>query len=315
MYNQRDVTSDLLPLVASVDYVDKVNAESDTISIVVSDPDARFFGSWYPEKGDTIDLSIGYDDNLVPCGLFEIDQVEASGPPLSVSLMGIAAPVSKALRTRRSFAHEDSSLQKIAQEVAQKNGLVLSGNIDPNIYIRRSTQNRETDLRFLTRLANAHGHGFNVRGNALVFYSFYDLEALQPKLTIDLGELNAYRFKDKTAQVYKSARLVYHNPDDQKLVSYEDNDGKDTEDELLLYDTAKSGAEAASKARAALHVQNTQKTTASITLIGNPAILAGNNIQLTGAGVFNGLYHVESSRHNISAQGGYTTSADLKKVG
>lgn len=315
-YNTRDVTEDLSPFIEGVDYVDKTEGESDTITLKVADSDGRFLNAWHPEKGDSIELFFGYEGDLVPAGVFEIDQIEVSIPPLRVSLMAMAAPVSKSIRTKRSFAHEDSSLAKIAERIAEQNGLTVSGEIDSNIVIPRATQSRETDLAFLYRLAKSYGYGFNVRGTEMIFYSYYNLEASTPKTSIDITEVTSAAFKDKTTQVYKSARLRYHNPDDQELVQFTDSqNSEDTEDELEIYDTAKTPAIAESKARAALYKANKDKTTGSLVMPGNTSVLAGNNITLTGVGVFSGLWHVVSSRHSITPGGGFSTSAEIKKVG
>jgi len=354
VYNKRNVTADLLPYLAAFEYLDNATGKSDEVTIQLADPAGLFIGDWYPEKGDTLEIYFGFVGNMVPAGLFEIDQIEVSGQPSTVSLMAIAAPTSRALRTRRSVAHENSSLRKIAEKVAERNGLTVTGQIDEALAVRRATQNRETDLSFLYRLARKYGYGFNVRGADLVFYSLYALEGEAAKKTIDLADVVSYAFRAKTAATYKSAQLSYHNPDTQEIVSFENGEdtlafftgasatlptrtaapvsaqqeavffenGEDTlafftgsADMLRVYEKAKDPATAAAVTRAALYEKNTQKVTGALVVVGDVNLLAGNNIEVTGAGKFSGRYHIESSRHTITPAGGYGTSLEIKKVG
>lgn len=314
-YNQREVTKDLLPLITSFEYVDHVEGESDTVALSISDPDYRFLGSWYPEKGDTLEVLFGYAGDLAPAGIFEIDQQAVSGPPNAVELKGIAASYGRSMRTRRSSAHEDSSLLKIAQSIADAAGLNIVGDISPNLLVRRSTQNRETDLGYLRRIAKGFGYAFSVRGSDLVFFTYKGLEGLPPKRVVSLRDVISFSFKDKTAEVYKGAAVRYHNPDTQETINYETNElAQDTSDTLEVREIAKDEAEAQAKARSALRRANTTKTTGSLVVIGDTSLLAGNNIELAGAGVLSGMYHITKSRHSITPSGGYQTTVEVKKV-
>ncbi|WP_334469786.1 hypothetical protein [Arsenophonus sp. PmNCSU2021_1] len=57
---------------------------------------------------------------LRPCGTFSIDEIELSGPPDTVSLRGLSASVTTALRTRSYRAFEQTSLAAIARRIAPK---------------------------------------------------------------------------------------------------------------------------------------------------------------------------------------------------
>jgi uncharacterized protein len=242
--------------------------------------------------------------------------------------------------------------------------LTVTGEIDERLTVRRSKQNRETDLAYLYRLSRDYGYGFNVRGTDLVFYSLFQLEGEAAKKTIELGKTVSYAFRAKTAETYTAATLSYHNPDTQEVVEFKNEElvflrdgentldyflrvnneaaatvqtepsnadpdnpalfreGEDTldyflrsRDTLKVYEKAKDPATAAAKTRAALHRKNSQAVTGSLVVVGDVTLLAGNNIELTGAGKFSGKYHIESSRHSITPAGGYGTSIEIKKVG
>jgi hypothetical protein len=47
---------------------------------------------------------------------------------------------------------------------------------------------------------------------------------------------------------------------------------------------------------------------------GNPILVAGNNVELTGFGELSGKWHIKKSTHRIDRSGGYTTDLDLEKT-
>jgi hypothetical protein len=48
---------------------------------------------------------------------------------------------------------------------------------------------------------------------------------------------------------------------------------------------------------------------------GNTLVLAGNNCELIGIGMYSGKYYLEASTHTVDKDGGYTTAGDVKRVG
>lgn len=315
-----DVTEDLTPFILSAEYQDAVKDEADSLSLTVAAPDDRFLNGWYPDKGDTLELLLGYPGDFIPSGVFEIDQTEISGSATAstvLNIKAISAGVTKALRTVRSDRHEDSSLRKIADKIADRHGLTVVGDIDPGLTIKHATQYRKTDLAFLACLAKDYGYVFSVRGNDLVFTEVYALEDRPAVTTISADSLISYGFTDKSTQSYGAATVRYSDPDTQKTTQYarEESTPETTEaDTLEVFTTAKEATTANAKARAALHEKNTRKITGNLILPGTPSLLAGNNFTLTGLGVFDGTYHIEKSVHSLSPAAGYATTVNVKKI-
>ncbi len=48
------------PYVTRVTYSDNIKCESDTIEVELDDTDGRWLDKWYPGKGDTLTLKMGY---------------------------------------------------------------------------------------------------------------------------------------------------------------------------------------------------------------------------------------------------------------
>lgn len=319
-YNQKNISKEISQFVTSVTYTDKMTGETDELEINLEDSDGRWMADWYPGKGDKLKLQMGYDDSLLDCGEFEIDQIEMSGPPSTVVIRGMATWVTSAIRTRKSRANDGQTINDIASKIAKDNGFELIGFI-PTIRIARSNQYRETDLGYLNRLGDEYGFAFNVRGKKLIFTSLFDIEDRRQVLEIDVTELMDYSFKDKVTQLVQRAVVVYQNPKTGQKVETDVKANQDQIDFTYIKDVAKiyskteDKSQAEQKAKALLHKYNTLQQEGTITIPGYSLCVAGNNILVTGLGVISGKYHIMSSTHTINKNGGYTTSLEIKRIG
>jgi len=329
-YNGKDISKDITSHLLSVSYTDHVKGKSDEIELGMEDTDGLWKNDWYPEKGDTVNVKIDFDGVVMDCGDFIVDEIELQGPPDTVSIRGMAASVKKSLRTKKSKAHEKKTLKDIAQATAAANGLTLVDGAKKvpldKIRFERSTQNRETDLEYLRRLAEMYGYSFSVRGTKMQFYHLDDLEGADPVLRFDRTELMSYSFTDKTSKVYKKAKVTYHDPKTADVVSGEHEpepqtnaDGESTsditsDDTLEIRAKVENKTQADQAAKAALHEHNSKTQEGSVSLPGNPLLVSGNNIELTGMGRLSGKFHLCQSTHKIDKGGGYTCDLDLKRV-
>lgn len=318
LYDNKNITSDISDHIISLTYTDKVEGESDEIEINLEDTDLLWQNAWYPKKGARLDVTIEQDGYVLNCGSFTIDEIEMSSSRGgdTVSIRGLAAFITKKLRTKKSSGHENKSLREIASTIAAENGLTVVGTI-ADITFKRITQYQETDLGFLKRLAADYGYTFSVRDSQITFTSIYDLESRSHVLTIDKTDLLSHSVKDKSAEVYKGAKIKHHNRTDNKTIAADSlNEDPDfaKEDTLEIKSKAENKQQAEAKAKSALHKKNSEECTGSVSMPGNTLIIAGNNFELTGMGTLSGINHIVSSSHTIDRSGGYVTSADLKRV-
>ena len=312
----KDVTADLTPYLLSVSYADAVEGEADTLSVRLEDVDGRMRGPWYPAKGQTMAMAFGYADQpLQQAGHFEIDEIELSGPPDTVSLKGIAAGVKGAQRTRQGRSYDNTTLAEIARQVARRLKLHVVGKIEP-IQIRRVTQVHETDLVFMHRLAGEYGYAFSVKGAKMVFFKRAELRGAAPILVIDRADITRYHVRDKIMGIAKSGVVTYHDPKSKRTrkQKVEDTSRATSDYEVKVNVRAESDAQAKVKAKAALERANEDGTVLELTLYGNQRLVSGVNFMLTGMGKVNGAYHVVKSRHDIERGGGYRTEIEAKRV-
>jgi uncharacterized protein len=322
LYNGIDITKDVSNDLVSLSYTDNAEGKSDDISLILDDTAGLWANGWYPLKGDQIRIILGYTDLSVTAGTFDIDEITISGTPAKINIKGIATGTARALRTPKSFAHEDKTLAEIARTVATANGLTLQGEIAP-IRIGRTTQNRETDLAFLKRISREYGYLFSIRDSTLTFTSMYDIDARTPVASIDITQTTRYSFTDKLVNTYVGASAAFHNVETRETVSVNETRPENIDGQVVTDGTAQDTIEirtkaeniqqGEAKAKAALYRANTEGQTGSISLEGNPLLLAGNNVELTGFGQLSGKYQIVSSNHNIST-GGYLTDIEVKRI-
>ena len=67
-------------------------------------------------------------------------------------------------------------------------------------------------------------------------------------------------------------------------------------------------------AKAKTREKNRGEWTSTLKVNGNPKLVAGCNIQITGFGVYDGKYHIEQAVHRVDSSSGYTTEIKCHKV-
>ena len=319
LYAQKDITADITSSLIEVSYTDYMEGESDSVELVLEDVDRKWQNAWYPQHGDQINLQIGYiGAALLPCGDFEVDEVELDGPPDVVRVKALAAGVKRSVRTRNGRAYEATTLADIAATIAKRNQMKLVGKIE-HVKIGRITQVYETDLTFLKRIAQEYGYSFSVRGKKLVFFKRSELKSAQATLTLTRSDVSSFRFRDKVHGIVSSATVSYHDPRAKIIRKRQSNDvsaktNRHSADEAKVNVRAEDDAQARIKADAVLDRANEDQTGASLTMPGIVKAMAGVNVVLTDFGRMDGKYTVTQSHHRFSRAAGYTTEIELKRV-
>lgn len=318
IYQGVDISSEMDPQTTSISYTDKHHGEMDEIDVEVQDKDGRWKGEWCPEPGDVMNLTI-FDGKggVLPCGDFEMDEPEASGSRDGdiMTIRGLAAPISKPLRTEKTRAFEKQSLRAIVSKVTGENGLSLEGDIE-NLNFERVTQRRERDLEFLTRLAEDTGHYFTVKGKRAIFTSFKSVDGRAAALAISHTQIGTmlldYSLKFQTAETYSKASVSYLDANKKEPIKSEEEDAQvKTGDTLKISgERTESPANAKALAKSRLHFKNRKSRSGSISLVGDVRVLAGVTVDMTDFGKYSGKYLIDTSTHRMSRDG-YTSEAEL----
>jgi phage protein D len=312
-----NITADVTAMVEAIVYESREQHLADEVQVTLEDRDGRWQGPWSPSYGDIVTLQIGYaNEPFLPCGSFQVDEVELQGPPDAVHLKCIAAGITPTLRTPISARFEGQTLAQIATSVAARHGYtVVNAPAASSLLLSRVTQNRETDLEFLHRIANAYNYDFSVRGTQLIFYPRGALETAPAVLALQRTDLTRFEFTGKTSQIYRAAQVSYQNPSSKTLISQTVADSSaPTGDTLNLAERAESPSDALAKAAAALHRCNMLRATMRVTLPGTTTLVAGTNLTIQGFGQNDGTYLVTQALHRLERSSGYTTEAEGRKT-
>ncbi len=320
-YENINITASIAPYILSVGYTDFEHGQSDEVEIQIEDSNHLWQSDWYPSKGDTLKLNIGYEGeklenefstpaSLLNCGSFEIDELEFSAPPDTITLKALAANIKKALRQNNSVAYENKTLRQIAQEIANRHNLKLIGSIK-DIKIKRITQNKKRDLEFLKNLAEEYGYIFKISDNKLTFYETAKLKSSNPALILYRQDLISFNIRDKTHNQYKACEVTYHDPKTKKLVSSNIKSSSAKADTLKLNKRCENKEQAILKAQAGINKNSPIE--GSLSLIGNPHLVAGLNIELKGLYHLSGKYHITQAKHSIDRMSGYRTELEVEK--
>jgi len=322
IYEGKDITKDVEDYVISLVYTDYAHGKSDSLEVVFEDRDKLWQSAWFPEKGAKLKAEIiltnwnGSGTKKLPCGVFTIDEVELNGPPDRVSVKAVSALVTTAIRLeKRTVAYENTSLMQIANDIVGKHGLQLFFEGE-DVQFKRLDQKNESDLAFLKRIAEANGFHIKLAEEKLIVYQGKSFDSKPPSLTIKRGEtpIKNYRFSSKAFEIYKACEVTYWDAEKKEVLTYrfEPEDTPKVGHVLKINERVESRAEAEKRAKAELRKKNRNELTAEITLMGNPSLSAGLNIQIEGFGVYDGVYAIEEARHEVSQ--GYTTTIKLRKV-
>jgi len=259
-------------------------------------------------------------DSLLECGQFELDSVDASGPPSVITIKATALPYTSQIRqTKKTKAWESYHLSGIANEMANANGMSCMYLSEKDPFYKRVEQYATSDIAFLQTLCSSAGLSLKATNNIIVLFDQASYESKATTLTITKGDKSYTKWKVGTSEAdkhYTSCRVRWTNSAGkliEGIAKVEDYkaDSK-TNQQLEIQAKVSSVAEANALAAKMLRMHNKYQKTATFTMPGNPALVAGITVQLVGWGGWSGKYIISEAKHTIS--GSYTTQIKLRKV-
>lgn len=259
-------------------------------------------------------------DKVLDCGQFELDAIDASGPPATVTIKATALPFSSQIRqTKRSQAWESYTLSGIAREMAARNGMAFLYESASDPYYDRVEQVKTSDISFLSSLCHNAGISLKATSNILVLFDQAAYEKKPTVKTIRRGDGSYTKYKlavGKADTQYTSCRVSYSGSGRCiEATAYVEDYKSDSDKNQQLEITARVGshAEAMALAEKQLRLHNKYARTATFTLHGDPDMLAGVTIMLVDWGSWDGKYIIRQAKHTVGSSG-YTTVVTLRRV-
>lgn len=314
IYEGKNITQDIAPYLLSFTFNDNASDKADDISIQIEDRDGLWFSSWAPTKSDRITCSIITEEGSLPCGTFQVDQIEYSLPPRILTVKAVSTAITQGMRHEaHNRAWENASLKVIAQDIADSNKLALFYDA-PEFMLERREQINMPDLEFISSLAKDFGLAVKVRDGKLIVYDeeAYESHESVSEILMSDRKLISVKFTSKSAEVFRKAKVKYHHPVKAEVYEGEDEDEDEEGSERVLEirEYAESDSQAKEIASKRLYEANKTEITGSITLMGDVRFSAGLNIMLGEFGMFSGKFTITKAAHKVSSSG-YTTTLEL----
>jgi len=279
----RDIAKAVDARLISLTLAESRGEEADQLDIVIDDTDGRMA---LPSKGAEITLHLGWEGGrMVDKGTYEVDEVEHSGTPDTISIRARSADMKRQLRTRGEHSYHDTTIGDIVRTIAARND--LTPKVDEKlakVKVAHIDQTHESDLHFASRLARQYDAVCTVKKGRLAFIPIAGSKnaagqtLAEGTLTRADGDQHRYHTAERTA--YSGVRAYWHDPNRAEkrsvLVGEETN-------EKRLKDTYGSEKDALAAARAEMGRIARGKATMQLTLAhGQPELMPQTPLRLQG---------------------------------
>jgi phage protein D len=257
-------------------------------------------------------------DKVLDCGTFEVDGLDASGPPTKITIKGTSIPYKSSVRTqKKSKAWEKIKLSAIANEIAAASGLKCMFESDYDPLYSRVEQVQESDIVFLQRLCKNAGISLKATARIIVLFDAAAYEQKDAVRSIIKGssDVLSYRFGTKfNDTAYSSCHVTYTDPATSETIeyTYKPENAEGNGQVLEVNEKVTSKEEARQLAMKRLRQKNKAEFTAEFTLVGDLDLVAGVTVMVSGYGMFDGKYIIETATHQLT--GGYNVSLKLRRV-
>jgi len=306
--NDKDVTEQLKNNILSISFIDNAGTQSDSIAIKIDGGEFK-----RPNKDDKLKLSFGYENEaLFFAGTFNIQtSTRIRNYLLNITATGV--DFSLELKQKKSATFENTTLKSICSTIATAHNLKLKSDFDDCI-VENQLQTNESDLNFLTRLADTYNALFSIKNNTLIFIKKNDNNAINkdlPIFEVDASQVENLSVKYSNKLFYKSCEAKWHDTKENKAKTVVVGDDKPI---FSLTGTFKNEADATIKAQAKLSLVNKGIITGNFTMTG-AEIYAGANLKLINT-IHNeddGIYSIKSVKHNFTPTGGWTSDVEFEK--
>lgn len=334
-YDNKDISSDLLPYLRSLSYTDNMDGEADSLDITLEDREGLWSGDWLPEKGASLTAQLAsqaWDGMLDPgqtldLGKFEIDEISTKWSPSEVTIRAVSIPDNNKLRgEEHSRSWEKAKLSTIAKDLATGAGLTLDYTAPDDPVIDRAEQSDESGLVFLRRLCGDNGVAIKLYKDKLHLFDEVDYEKADAKITIVrpgtaytpqdgmvyIDRILGAEIKDKVRDTYRACRVSYKDSKKKDPIEATFTDpNRKTGKTLQVHEQVSSIAEAGKLAKRRLREKNREGVTGTIDLFGDFRLLSTLTVQLLGFGAFDGKYLITSAQHSVGS--GYGVSLEVRR--
>ncbi|MGG2143442.1 phage late control D family protein [Symbiopectobacterium sp. RP] len=196
----------------SLSLTDNRGFDADQLTISLDDTDGLI---GLPSRGAEIALSIGWlGDPLIYKGRYTVDEVAHEGPPDVLNITARSADFRDEFNVKREVSWHDVTVERVVSAIAHRYGLKaqISDRL-MNIDIDHADQTQESDMSFLTRMAEMLGAIATVKNGALLFIlpggGVTASGKALPSFSITRSSGDGHRFRIADRDAYTGARAYW----------------------------------------------------------------------------------------------------------
>ncbi|EFE55472.1 phage late control gene D protein (GPD) [Providencia rettgeri DSM 1131] len=152
----------------SLTLTDNRGFEADTLELTIDDTDGKIA---LPARGAEISVSLGWQgEALVHKGMYTVDEISHSGPPDQITVTARSADFRQDFNVKREYSWHDIKVPDVISAIAGRYNLkpAVSKQL-MHIEIDHADQTNESDISFLTRMAEMLGAIATIKNGSLLF--------------------------------------------------------------------------------------------------------------------------------------------------
>lgn len=322
-FDDKDITSKVSDRLISLTIRDQLGLKDDSLDLVIDD---RYPHVTFPKLGSEIRVKIGYKETgLIDKGLFLVDEIVSSGKPDTLTITASAANFSgqqsknnlnHTLKSQRSRSWHGKTIGDIVKAIAKDNGYQSQiSSYYAGITINHIDQTEESDINFLTRLADRYGATAKAANGLILFVEKGKGNSASgkqlPSIQLTIEDFISWYAPIAQRAVYKAVKAYWHNQQTAKRQAVVAGTGKP---QKVISRTYPTEAEATEAAKAALRQSGRNSSKLNGVIIGRAEMAAEASIKVSGIRPeVDSTYTLIEVQHTISSAG-YQVSfnADIK---
>lgn len=309
--NNNDITDLIRERLISLTLTDETGYESDVLEIELANDDPKNRIK-IPPKGAEIELSLGYDDFIRPMGMFVFDEFRLEGFPEKVTIVCRAAVFNKTKLGKENMTNQVSrSWEKGTTILGMANRVAADHNMTAKvskeigeIELPHFDQQDESDLNLLLRVGQKYDAVVKVANGFIIMTKRGSKKSATgedlPVMNIKQEDVVAYNYRSSTRESAGTVITFYRITKKAARQEVQVGEGEPVRRIKTLYPNKDV---ALSVAKAALAKADRDEEELSLTVIGDPRLMAEMLAKVSG--IYEGIdtdYIIKSVRHAIGDQ-------------
>lgn len=315
-----DITGACAKRLLSLTVTDEAGIASDTIAIVLDNRDLAIAA---PRKGAKLDCWMGYEDSglvhedsgLVHMGLYVVDEVEASGPPHTLTINGKAADMRNEMKAQKTRGWDGITIGDLVKTIAGEHGLIpVVAPTLASVAIPNLAQTNESDMALLTRVAKTHDAVAKPMAGRLLFVPRGEAKSASgkamPSVTLGPQDFRNYRATSADRGKYGAVVARWHNPATGQPETIKVGGGEGPTHTITQKYPDADQAQRAASAKMDAFARGVGTISGDV-VPGRPSLGAEGKMTVSGLGdVASGTWVITRAVHKLDKSSGLTTSVE-----